>query len=125
MGEEEALLDVGRFAAEVALADVRDSLVLQGSPLFLFRQAPTIWHQHYDSGTIEAVDVTETGGTFLVRDFDDPAPEHCISVRGWIEATIELTGVSEVVVDEQRCRCRGDDLCEYRCSWTPRRAARD
>lgn len=118
MDDEEALLDVGRFAAEVALADVRDSLMQEGGPGFLFRQAPSVWHQHYDSGNVLTRNFRpESGGTFVLQGFDDPHPEICGSVRGWIWATIELTGVDDVEVEEVRCRCRGDEACEFRCSW--------
>lgn len=116
--QEEALLTIGRYAAEIALADVRDALLAEGSPAFLFRQAATIWHQHYDSGRVRVAERGSTSGVFAVEDFDEPAPEHCGAVRGWIAATIEQTGVRDVKVVERRCRCRGDERCEFECSWS-------
>lgn len=108
--------DTGRFSADLVLGGMRDALTASG-PIFLFRQAPSVWHQHYDSGTVEGGLLSRSHGVFRVVGFDAPAAAHCASVRGWIARTLELTGILDVVVDHVYCRARGDDSCQYDCSW--------
>jgi hypothetical protein len=72
---------------------------------------------HYDSG--ELLVESKQGKEVLLRitDFDRPHRAHCLSVQGWCERSVELSGGRGVVVDELACRASGDQLCEFRATW--------
>jgi len=39
---------------------------------------------------------------------------HCLSVLGWIESTVTISGAKLVSAEEIACRLRGDKACELR-----------
>ena len=41
----------------------------------------------------------------------------CLTVVGWHERAIELSGGRGVQVAEECCRTKGADHCAYLCSW--------
>jgi hypothetical protein len=42
----------------------------------------------------------------------------CLTVIGWHQRAIELSGGTAVTVEETQCRARGAPYCEYRCEWS-------
>ena len=43
----------------------------------------------------------------------------CLTVVGWYERALELSGARGGRVEETQCRARGAPHCEYHLSWRP------
>ena len=112
-----AFLAMGRASADANLAGVHKAYVRQGNPHHLLSCAPQIYKQYYDKGhrTYEALG--PTSGVLRTFDAENVTASDCLTVVGWYERAIELCGGTDVRVHEALCRARGDDHCEYVCSW--------
>jgi hypothetical protein len=41
----------------------------------------------------------------------------CLTIIGWHQRAIEMSGGRDVHVEHPKCRARGNGYCEYLCSW--------
>ena len=111
---------MGRFAAKANLPTLYRIFYALGSPAFIIGRAVRVWDVHYDSGRITA-EVQKTGSTeratLTLRNFATPHRAHCLSVLGWAERSIELSGGKLIEAEETTCRTRGDDACRFVIVW--------
>jgi len=108
---------LGRHGADANLTTIYRLFYKVGTVKWIMARASRLWGMHYDSGEM-AVDVypgREVG--LRIVGFDTPHRTHCLSVTGWVERSVELSGGNEVEVDEVGCRAKGDDGCEFRGTW--------
>jgi hypothetical protein len=84
-----------------------------GSVHYLLSKAASVWSAHYDSGhaTNRRIDSGAIG--FTVHDFETPHLVHCLSVLGWAEQSVALTGATVTEASEPLCRTRGDAVCDF------------
>lgn len=72
----------------------------------------------YDAGrrTYEKLDERKA----VLRTFEAPTvtAEDCMTIVGWHERAIEISGGKAVDVKETKCRTKGHDHCEYLCAWS-------
>ncbi|MGZ6125530.1 MAG: hypothetical protein ACXWLR_11260, partial [Myxococcales bacterium] len=54
--------------------------------------------------------------TLTTYDAPPATPADCLTVVGWHQARHRAVRWTQQVL-ETRCRSRGDQVCEYRCSW--------
>jgi hypothetical protein len=40
-----------------------------------------------------------------------------LSVAGWAERSIELSGGKQTMLEETKCRNKGDELCQLDATW--------
>lgn len=108
--------ELGRFAAKVNLPTLYRIFYALGSPRFILSRAVRVWEVHYDSGRIEA-DFEQRPpherAILTVRNFAMPHRAHCLSVLGWAERSVELSGGEISDASETTCRTRGDDACRF------------
>lgn len=119
-GDLELCREMGRFAAKVNLPTLYRIFYALGSPGFIIGRAVRVWDVHYDSGRISAdVERVQRSERALLtlRDFATPHRAHCLSVLGWAERSVELSGGRLVEASETTCRTRGDDACRFVVSW--------
>lgn len=113
--------EMGRFAAKVNLPTLYRIFYALGSPAFIISRAVRVWDVHYDSGRISA-EVERTGATeratLTLRALATPHRAHCLSVLGWAERSVELSGGRIIDADETTCRTRGDDACRFVVAWS-------
>jgi len=112
-----AYLEMGRASAESNLAGVHKAYVRVGNPHHLLSCAPQIYKQYYDKGHRTYDRVSATSGVLKTFDAENVTANDCLTVIGWYERAIELCGGADVRIKESLCRARGDDHCEYVCSW--------
>ena len=112
-----AFLTLGRSSADANLGGVHKAYVRIGDPHHLLSCAPQIYKQYYDKGHRTYERLSETSGVLKTFDAENVTANDCLTVVGWHERAIELCGGTNVRVRETRCRDRGDDHCEYVCSW--------
>jgi hypothetical protein len=108
---------LGRFAAEANLPTIYRLFYKVGSPRWVIERAARLWSLHYDSGRLTTE--PSPGGGLLVRieDFATPHRAHCLSVMGWSERSVELSGARLVVVAEGDCKVKGGIECAFSVSW--------
>jgi uncharacterized protein (TIGR02265 family) len=110
-------LAMGRASADANLSGPQRPFVREGDPHFLLQAAPQIYAAYYAVGRRTYQRTGETSGVLTTHDAEDVTETDCLTVVGWHVRAIELSGGKDVQVVETRCRARGDDVCEYRCSW--------
>ena len=112
--------EMGRFSARVNLPTLYRIFYQLGSTRYIMRRAARLWDVHYDSGRL----VVDEGGpglvTLRIEGFDTPHRAHCLSVLGWGEQSVEMSGGANPVGDELACRTQGALVCELRLRWEER-----
>jgi hypothetical protein len=109
--------ELGRYSAEAALSGIYKLFFKVTDVGFIVKKASYLFPTLYDSGTMEVVDLQPNGAVMRVREFNEPSPEFCDRLQGWMERTVELTGRKRVAIDHPKCRNRGDAYCEYHGRW--------
>jgi predicted hydrocarbon binding protein len=111
-------LAMGRSSAEKNLAQYQSDFVEVGNPHRVLSRAPQLYRLYYDAGrrTYEKLDERKA----VLRTFEAPTVtvEDCLTIVGWHERAIEISGGKAVDVKETKCRTRGHDHCEYLCEWS-------
>ncbi len=119
-GDLELCREMGRYASKVNLPTLYRIFYALGSPAFIIGRAVRVWDVHYSSGRITA-EIERSGpterATLTLRDFATPHRAHCLSVLGWAERSVELSGGRVVEAEERTCRTRGDDACRFVVAW--------
>ena len=109
---------LGRYGADATLTTIYRLFYKLGTVQWILGRAMRLWSAHYDSGYLE---VQNRGGihetVLKIRGFETPHQVHCLSVLGWCERSIELSGADQVTGKETLCRTRGDEVCQIEASW--------
>jgi hypothetical protein len=108
---------LGRYSADANLKTIYRLFYKVGTVPWIFGRAVRLWNAHYDSGYCEVVTRGPKAAILRVRGFATPHRVHCLSVQGWCERSIELSGGENPNVTETLCRTRGDDLCQLDATW--------
>lgn len=116
-GDLALVREMGRYSARANLPTIYRIFLRMGSVHFLLRKASRLWQVHYDSGELEHEELGEDAGRLHIRGFAEPHRAHCLSVLGWVEGAIELTGGTPLETREERCRCHGQDECRFYARW--------
>jgi hypothetical protein len=88
-----------------------------GSVHWILGRGVRLWSAHYDSGFCEIAPRGAKAAEIRIRGFATPDRTHCLSVLGWIERSIELSGGTRTVVEETACRMRDDEYCQLDAKW--------
>jgi hypothetical protein len=118
----QALLDV-RLAANITasviflLTTIYRLFFKVGTTHWILGRAVRLWSAHYDSGYLEVLTRGPKTAVLRIRGFATPHKAHCLSVQGWAERSIELSGGERVTTEEPLCRTRGDELCQLEAKW--------
>ena len=109
--------ELGRAGADANLTTIYRLFYKLGSVHWILGRGVRLWSAHYDSGFCEIATVGVKAARMRVRAFATPHRAHCLSVAGWVERSIELSGGKRAIVEESQCRTRGDALCQLDCLW--------
>ncbi len=85
-----------------------------GSVPYIMGKATAVWSEHYDSGRAYTREVAPNDVAVVVEGFGAPHRAHCLSVLGWVESSVTLTGARVIAGEEAACRLRGAPACEMR-----------
>jgi hypothetical protein len=110
--------ELARFGADANLKTIYRLFYKVGTVPFILGRAVRLWNAHYDSGYCEIATRGPKAAVLRVQGFATPHRVLCLSVQGWCERSIELSGGETPVLTETRCRTRGDDRCQLECTWT-------
>lgn len=116
-GDLELCVEMGKFGAEANLPTLYKIFYRLGTPMFIFNKAARLWEVHYDSGRMVPTPEGKNGVRTRLLDFERPHRAHCLSVLGWGIKSLELSGCRVTRAEEEKCRTRGDSLCECILTW--------
>jgi len=108
---------LGRFGADANLTTIYRLFYKVGSVQWILGRSVRLWSAHYDSGYLEVATRGPRAAILRMRGFATPHRAHCLSVTGWAERSIELSGGKRPAMEETKCRTRGDDHCQLDVSW--------
>jgi uncharacterized protein (TIGR02265 family) len=112
-----AFKDMGRASAEDNLKGAHHVFLRAGEPHFLLSQAAQIYRFYYAVGhrTYEKAGPK----TAVIRTFDAEAVTEadCLTIIGWHEKAVEMSGGKNVHIAHAQCRAGGAPHCEYTISW--------
>ena len=109
---------LGRFGAEANLRTILRLFYMVGTVKWVLDRAARLWDLHYDSGKLLIVRKPGNEVEMRIVRFATPHRAHCLSVAGWAERSVELSGGKDVKMIETACRARGDDDCSFDVSWS-------
>jgi hypothetical protein len=116
-GDLAMIKELGRHGADANLTTIYRLFYKVGTTHWILGRAVRLWSAHYDSGYLEVLTRGPRTAVLRVRGFATPERVHCLSVMGWCERSIELSGGKRVRVTEPMCRTRGDELCQIEAAW--------
>jgi hypothetical protein len=116
-GDLALVKELGRAGADMNLTTIYRLFYKLGSVHWILGRGVRLWSAHYDSGFCEISPRGGKAAEIRIRGFATPHPAHCLSVLGWIERSIELSGGKRTVVKETLCRTRDDDYCQLDTTW--------
>jgi len=112
-----AFKDMGRASAEENLKGAHHVFLRAGEPHFLLSQAAQIYRFYYAVGHR----TYEKAGPKLavIRTFDAESVTEadCLTIIGWHEKAVEMSGGKNVHIAHALCRAGGAPHCEYQISW--------
>jgi uncharacterized protein (TIGR02265 family) len=114
---ERAFVEMGRSSADVNLTGTQRAFLREGDPHYLLGFTDTIYAYYYAEGRRTYEKTGPASAVLTTWDAPAASPSDCLTVVGWHQRAIELSGGKNVQVVESMCRARGDRCCEYRCSW--------
>jgi hypothetical protein len=117
-GDLALVKELGRFGADANLKTVYRLFYKVGTVRWILGRAARLWGAHYDSGEMRIVEDRPGFGILEVVGFDTPHRIHCLSVAGWAERSVEISGGKDALVEETSCRARGDAQCLFRVTWS-------
>ena len=116
-GDYGLIRELGRFGADANLTTIYRLFYKVGTVHWILGRAVRLWSAHYDSGYLEVMTRGPKTTVLRIRGFDTPHETHCLSVMGWCERSIELSGGKDVTVGEPLCRTKGHELCQMEATW--------
>ena len=109
--------ELGRYGADANLKTIYRLFYKVGTVHWILGRAVRLWSAHYDSGFLEVATRGPKAAVLRIRGFATPHAAHCLSVLGWAERSIELSGGKHPITEESLCRTRGDDYCQLDVVW--------
>lgn len=108
---------LGRFGADANLTTIYRLFYAVGTVKWIIDRGARLWDLHYDSGKMVVIRRPGNEVDFRIVNFATPHRAHCLSVIGWAERSVELSGGKEVKAVEQSCRAKGDAECAVHIEW--------
>lgn len=113
---EEFAQRAGREAAGDAVRGIYRFFAMILTPPALLSKASQMWSSLYNRGELVVVEQTGTGARIRLTNFPSE-PAGCSRVTGWLERLAELTGVTDIRVEQTECFARGAAFCEWTLRW--------
>ncbi|AKF80712.1 Myxococcales-restricted protein, TIGR02265 family [Myxococcus fulvus] len=115
--EGRAFIDMGRSSADEALHGEQSAFIRRGEPHFLLSQAPRIYRFYYAVGSRTYESTGPRSAILRTFSAENVTEADCLTIIGWHERAIELSGGLSPRVTHPMCRARGAAHCEYHCAW--------
>lgn len=110
--------ELGRFGADANLKTVYRLFYKVGTPRWVVSRAARLWGAHYDTGQLTLVEDRPRRIVMEIEGFDTPHRVHCLSVAGWAEQSVAISGGKDSQCDSVECRAEGGARCLLLATWT-------
>jgi hypothetical protein len=117
-GDLRLVKELGRHGADANLTTIYRLFYKVGTVKWILARAPRLWGMHYDGGSLHVDSYPGREAALRVEGFPEPHRAHCLSVLGWTERSVELSGGTSVRSEETACRVRGGAHCRFLLSWS-------
>ena len=114
---DKAFVEMGRASAEENLNGPHHVFIRKGDPHFLLSHAPEIYRLYYAVGHRSYEKTGPRGGVLRTVGAESVTEADCLTIIGWYERAIEMSGGRDVRIQHPKCRARGNGHCEYHCAW--------
>ena len=116
-GDMALIRSLGRHGADANLTTIYKLFYKVGTVKWLLARAARLWGMHYDAGRLLLVQAPGKEVEMIIKDFPTPHRAHCMSIEGWAERSVELSGGHDVVTETLGCRASGAEGCRFRVIW--------
>ena len=114
---DRVFIEMGRASADVNLSGPQRLFVQPGDPHHLLSFTEAIYGYYYSAGKRTYLKTGPETAVLTTLGAEDVTPGDCLTVVGWYQRGLELSGASEVRIEHPVCRARGGTRCEYLLSW--------
>lgn len=114
--------DLDRFGIRAGRAELEDSigiyrfLLVVLTPAGLLSKASAFWGSVHNKGKLTVVESADLHAIVTLEDFPSERA-HCARLTGWFYGLAERTKVHNLRIEHQRCKARGQEICEWRIDW--------
>jgi uncharacterized protein (TIGR02265 family) len=112
-----AYVDMGRASAEENLTGPHHVFIRKGDPHFLLSHSPEIYRLYYAVGSRSYEKTGARTAVLRTVGAEGVTAEDCLTIVGWYQRAIELSGGRNVRVTHPKCLARQAPFCEYHCDW--------
>lgn len=117
-GEARFFERLGEASAEKNLGGAHQYFLTRGDPHAFLAKAPQIYRMYYQTGHREYERTGECEAVLTTHGAETFSTADCRTVVGWYRKALEMCGARGAEVVEEKCRAQGDDVCQYRISWS-------
>jgi uncharacterized protein (TIGR02265 family) len=110
-------LEMGRESAQANLTGAQAPFVKAGDPHFFLANVPRMYATYHSQGRRTYEKTGERSAVVKTFDAERVSADDCLTVVGWLERALKLSGAGAPRVSEARCRSGAAPHCEYRCEW--------
>lgn len=114
---DKAFVEMGRASAEEKLNGPHHVFIRKGDPHFLLSHAPEIYRLYYAVGARSYEKTGPHSAVLRTVGAESVTEADCLTIVGWYERAIEMSGGRDVRIVHTKCRARGNGHCEYHCAW--------
>jgi predicted hydrocarbon binding protein len=108
---------LGKHASDANLPSLYKLFYLVGSPEYIIRKAGALWSVHHTTGHCEVITHEPCYVEYQVHEFAQPHRVLCKSLEGFMERSLELSGVSQIRIEERQCAAAGAPYCSFYGRW--------
>jgi hypothetical protein len=94
------------------------ALVRKGEPARSLASLASLWRLRHDTGEFEVELLGDHEARLELHDYALVARESCELVQGTLWGLLDYSGAQRIQLTHSRCRARGDEVCEWKASWS-------
>ncbi len=115
--DPKVLQNMGRASCDEGLRGIYKIFLKVGSPGYIIDRAARVLSNYYDTGELVVVERDERHVAVELRGLEGSERQFCERIYGWMQRTLELTGVRNLRSAHSRCLHRGDPVCRFEGTW--------
>ena len=116
-GGHQICYQAGKMSAAEAFGGIYKLFLEFGGPNIFLKKAALAWRALNDTGYLEIEVSRENYVLGMIKEYENPHKCLCWHLVGYFEKVLELSGGKNVKAKETKCRCAGDDACQYETTW--------
>jgi uncharacterized protein (TIGR02265 family) len=115
---DEVYRQLGVRSAQQNLKGAHKNFLMPGDPQAFMAKTDRVYSFYYAQGRRSYEATGPSSGVMTTHDAETFSDGDCLTVIGWYEEALRMCGARDVLINETRCRARGDSVCRYELRWT-------